>query len=100
MNQGPDQIPTKQIGELLEMVSTKVPKLMSEMLAILYSEEAGTRLGKSIGIFYKELVNAGIPPEEAMAMTRDYMNYVKDLAADMVPKNMKTHLSGHDYSPS
>lgn len=100
MNQGPDQIPTKQIGELLEMVSAKVPKLMSELLAILYSEEAGTRLGKSIGIFYKELVSAGIPPEEAMAMTRDYMNYIKNLAVDMVPKNRDAQPSGHDYSPS
>lgn len=99
MSQGPEQIPTKEIGELLEMVSAKVPKLLSDLLAILYSEEAGTRLGKSIGIFYKELINSGIPPEEAMSMTRDYMNYVKNLATDIVPKNIvNNNHPGQDHS--
>lgn len=74
------QIPTKEIGELLEIVSARVPALLKELLATLYSEEAGTNLGKSIGIFYKQLLDAGIPADEALKMTKDYMN--------MVPKSI------------
>lgn len=80
-------IPTKEIGELLEIVSAKVPKLLRDLLGTLYSEEAGTSVGKAVGAFYMELVNAGIPAEEALSMTKDYMNYVKSIATEMVPTN-------------
>jgi hypothetical protein len=84
-------IPTKEIGELLEIVSAKAPKLISDLLGTLYSEEAGTRIGKAVGNFYKELQNSGIPAEEALRMTKDYMNYVKSVATEMVPKNISTN---------
>lgn len=75
-----NEIPTKEIGELLEGVSQKVPKLVNELLRTLYSEEAGTQMGKAVGNFYKELVDNGIAPEEALVMTKDYMNTLKSLA--------------------
>lgn len=87
-NYNPHSIPTKEIGELLEIVSAKAPQLVSDLLGTLYSEQAGTKIGKAVGSFYKELVNAGIPASEALAMTKDYMNQVKSIASEMVPKNV------------
>lgn len=96
-----NNIPTKEIGELLEIVSAKVPKLVGDLLGTLYSEEAGSRIGKAVGSFYKELVNAGIPANEALQMTKDYMNQVKAVAAEMVPKNIVNNnkVIGSDYKP-
>lgn len=76
-------IPTKEIGELLEVVSQKVPKLVNELLRTLYSEEAGSQMGKAVGSFYKELVDNGIAPDEALAMAKDYMNTLKAVATNM-----------------
>ena len=99
-NHNPNQIPTKEIGELLEIVSAKVPKLVNDLLSTLYSEEAGSRIGKAVGSFYKELMNSGIPPQEALSMTRDYMNYVKSAASDMVPKNIVNNNMGNETTRS
>lgn len=91
-----NQIPTKEIGELLEIVSSKVPKLLSELLGTLYSEQAGASIGKAVGTFYTELVNAGIPAEEALKMTKDYMNYVKSIATEIVPSKNVSYSYSND----
>ncbi len=70
----------KELSEVLEVVSTKVPKLVTELLKTLYSEEAGSQMGKAVGKFYKELVDSGIPEAEALKMAKDYMDTVKSLA--------------------
>lgn len=82
------QIPTKEIGELLEIVSARVPKFLNDLLGTLYSAEAGAKVGKAVGAFYTELKNSGIPSDEALKMTKDYMNYVKSVAAELIPKNI------------
>ena len=89
-------IPTKEIGELLEIVSQKVPKLVNDLLGTLYSEDAGARMGKAVGTFYKQLLDSGIPPEEALKMTKDYMNTVKSIATGLVPQNITTNNMSHD----
>lgn len=96
MSQSNSNIPTKEIGEILEIVSAKVPKLLKELLGTLYSEEAGTSIGKAVGTFYMELKNAGIPADEALKMTKDYMNYVKSIATEMVPPKNATYVSTKD----
>jgi hypothetical protein len=78
-------------------VSAKVPKLVNDLMGTLYSEEAGSRVGKAVGTFYKELVSAGIPADEALQMTKDYMNQVKSVATGMVPKNI---VNNNAYDPS
>ncbi|MCS7458916.1 hypothetical protein N0M98_02075 [Paenibacillus doosanensis] len=86
-----NNIPTKEIGELLEIISGKAPKLVTDLLSALYSEEAGARMGKAVGTFYKELMEAGIPADEALKMSKDYMNTVKSIAAELIPKNIVNH---------
>jgi hypothetical protein len=77
-----DGIPTKEIGELLDEVSNKVPKLIHGLLESLYSAEAGKRMGQAVGNLYKELIEAGIPQEEALKMAKDFMLSLKDISGN------------------
>lgn len=81
-----NKIPTKEIGELLDDVSTKIPKLIQGIFGSLYSSEAGKNMGQAVGNFYRELVDSGIPAEEALKMAQEYMLSLKDLS-----KNISIH---------
>ena len=76
-------IPVKEIGALLDEVSGKVPKLITGLLDTIYSAEAGQKMGKSVGNLYKELVDSGIPQEEAIKMAKDYMLSMKYMVGNM-----------------
>jgi hypothetical protein len=68
----------EQLSEVLETVTAKVPNLIRETMNSLYSPESGANMGKAVGSFYKELVEAGIPQDEALQMAKDYMLSLKD----------------------
>ena len=74
-----NDIPVKEIGELLDEVTTKVPKLISSLISTLYSAEAGKSMGQAVGNLYKELIEAGIPNEDALQMAKDYIQTLKGL---------------------
>lgn len=71
----------KDVGELLTVVTDKVPELVGKLLHTLYSEAAAKEMGKAVGSLYKELVASGIPNETALKMTSDYMFSLKDLTS-------------------
>ena len=75
----PDDIPVDDIKELLDAVAEKVPNLIRELTATLYSEETAGNLGKAAGRFYQELVEAGIPAEEALEMTKSYIGSLQSM---------------------
>lgn len=75
-------IPVKEIGELLDEVSGKVPKLITGLIDTIYSAESGKKMGQSVGNLYKELIDCGIPQEEAIKMAKDYMLSIKDIAGN------------------
>ena len=58
-----NEIPTKEIGELLDEVSTKIPKLLTSLMDTLYSAEAGNG-GIRGGL--NELVNVESQGREAV----------------------------------
>ncbi len=66
-------IPTKEIGELLDVVSSKLPNLIKEIHGTIFSEEGASQLGKAVAAFYKNLLEAGMSQEDAVKLTRDYM---------------------------
>jgi hypothetical protein len=70
----------KEIGEILEAVSATVPDLLMKLWRILYSKESAQEMGQAVGSLYKELVEAGIPKENALKMTSDYMFSLKEMA--------------------
>lgn len=74
-----ENIPVKEISELLDSVSTKLPDLIRNLLRTVYSPEAGSETGKAVGALYKELIAAGMPQEVAVKMASDYMFSLKDV---------------------
>lgn len=89
-------IPVKEITELLDAVGQKVPKLISDLLGTLFSEQAGTQLGKSVGLFYRELVNNGIPEAEALAMAKAYMSSLANALSSIGVHGGSKHEHGED----
>ncbi|RAL25872.1 hypothetical protein [Thermoflavimicrobium daqui] len=74
-----DHIPVKEISELLEISTQKLPELIRQIMKTFYSPEAASEMGKAVGSLYKELVHAGIPQDIAIKMAHDYMVSLKDL---------------------
>ena len=73
----------KKVGQILEEVTDKVPKLISSLINTVYSPEAGTSMGQAVGNLYKELVASGIPQEDAIKMAKDFMLSIKDFTSNM-----------------
>ena len=72
----------KEIGDILTEVSDKIPKMIGGIMSQFYSPEAGKNMGQAVGNFYKELIAAGIPEEEAKEMAKDYMISIKKIFND------------------
>lgn len=83
----PSDIPVKEIGELLDEVSGRVPKLINGLMDAMFSAEAGKKMGQAVGNLYKELVESGIPQEDALKMAKDYMLALKDIAGNATKNN-------------
>lgn len=73
------EIPVKEIGQLLDEVSTKIPKLLEGINQVVYSPDVGSKAGKAVGTFYKELIDSGLSPEVAMKLTEKYMFSLNDI---------------------
>lgn len=74
-------VPVKEIGELLDMMSNKLPGLIKELYEILYSEEGVVTMSKALATFYKNLLDAGMDKNEAMSLTREYLSTLKSLTS-------------------
>ncbi|MEW5826646.1 MAG: hypothetical protein AB1778_07420 [Candidatus Bipolaricaulota bacterium] len=68
-----------EVREVLSVVSTQVPGLLRGLRDVLYSAESAESMAAAVATFYKKLVDAGIPREDAMDMTRGYMINLRDL---------------------
>jgi len=78
-----DDIPSpEKIGQLLDVVSERVPKLLRDISDVLYGEGRAKQYAVSVATFYKELKASGMTDKEAFALTKDYM------AALSLPKSM------------
>ena len=63
----------KEIAEMMDMVSDKIPTLIRGVLDSLFSPEAAANIGKSVAVFRKSLIEGGIGESEAQEMTREYL---------------------------
>jgi hypothetical protein len=69
-----DKEDVEELREVLSVVSQQVPNLIKSIVASIFSEQAGTDMGKAVGAFYKGLKDAGIPEETAVKMTEGYIS--------------------------
>jgi hypothetical protein len=63
----------EELKEILSTVSTEIPGLIKNIIASVFSEEAGRSMGKAAAAFYEELKESGMPDDVALKMTQDYM---------------------------
>ena len=63
----------EEISGLLAAVSKELPGLVKGILDAFFSPEAAAEMGKSVATFYKTLKEGGIPEEQALVMTKDYL---------------------------
>jgi hypothetical protein len=63
----------EEISGLLAAVSKELPGLVKGILDSFFSPEAAAEMGKSVATFYKTLKEGGIPEEQALVMTKDYL---------------------------
>jgi hypothetical protein len=89
-------IPVKEIGELLDEVSTKIPRLLEGIQKCYYSVENGANAGKSIGAFYKELLEAGMAEDVALRLTERFMVSIKDFT-DLGGRHKDESDKGNDH---
>lgn len=74
MNERRHEIPKpEEISAILAAVSKEIPGLVKGILDTFFSPEAAADVGKAVATFYKNLKEGGIPEEQALAMTKDYL---------------------------
>lgn len=64
----------KELKEILNTVSTEIPKLLESIGKVFSNPENANQIGKAVAQFYKELVAAGMSPQQAYELTKEYMS--------------------------
>jgi len=64
----------EEVAEIFETLSTQIPNMIRGVLDSLFSPQSAANMGKAVAEFYKNLKEGGIPEEEALAMTKDYLS--------------------------
>ena len=74
MSERKNDIPKpEEISGILAAVSKELPGLVKGILDSFFSPEAAADMGKSVATFYKTLKEGGIPEDQALLMTKDYL---------------------------
>ncbi len=74
-----DKHDAEEVREILDVVSDRIPALLKGLRDVLYSKEAAENMANAVATFYKKLVEAGIPKEDARDMARGYMINLRDV---------------------
>ncbi|ALV63379.1 hypothetical protein ADU37_CDS16800 [Thermococcus sp. 2319x1] len=93
-----DEEDIKELQQVLGTVSEHLPKIMDsifgpikDLLNDAYDPERAEKFGKNVASFYKELVGAGMDPDKAFELTKEYMesmNVIKTLVAAFMKERM------------
>ncbi|MCL4332165.1 MAG: hypothetical protein M1162_01420 [Candidatus Thermoplasmatota archaeon] len=63
----------RDLKEVLEVVGEKVPPLLSKLLNSVMNKENAEEYAKQVSTFYRELKESGMDEENAMKLTRSFM---------------------------
>ncbi|MFQ6107738.1 MAG: hypothetical protein ACE5QF_09195 [Thermoplasmata archaeon] len=64
----------EEVKEILEVVSEKIPALLSSLTDVLYGKEQATKYAQAVAGFYKALKESGMTDEQAFELTQAYMS--------------------------
>lgn len=77
---GPD-MSADDIKDILDVVAKKVPDLLEKLSDILYSKDNAVKYGDAVATFYTRLLEAGMEPDQAFALTEKYMSSLSPMSA-------------------
>ena len=75
-----EKMDPKEIAEIMDTVSTRIPTLIKGVMESFYSPEAAAQMGRAVAEFRRTLIEGGIPEQEAMEMTKGYMSTLTNLS--------------------
>jgi hypothetical protein len=78
-----EKMDPKDIAELMDSISTKIPTLIKGVMESFYSPETAAQMGRAVAEFRKSLLDGGIPEGEAIEMTKQYMSTLTNLSKVM-----------------
>jgi len=86
----------KEIAEIMDSVSTRIPTLIKGVMDSFYSPEAAAQMGRAVAEFRRTLLEGGIPEQEAMEMTKQYMSTLTNLSSVMRSAEGRVHSNRED----
>lgn len=87
-----EKMDAKEIAEIMDTVSTRIPTLIKGVMESFYSPEAAAQMGRAVAEFRRTLVEGGIPEQEAMEMTKQYMSTLTNLSGVMRSAEGRGHI--------
>jgi hypothetical protein len=81
----------EEISGILAAVSKELPGLVKGILNALFSPEAAADMGNAVATFYKTLKEGGIPEEQALSMTKDYLGTLTKWSETLKGMNLGKH---------
>ena len=64
----------KEMIEIFEFVSSRIPELLNSLTDVLYGQEQAGKYGTAIAGFYKAMKESGMTEEQAYELTQQYMS--------------------------
>ncbi|MBI5001111.1 MAG: hypothetical protein HZB92_06250 [Euryarchaeota archaeon] len=64
----------KEVKEILEVVSEKIPALLNSLTDVLYGKDSAAKYGMAVAGFYKTLKDSGMTDAQAYELTKQYMS--------------------------
>ena len=86
----------EEISAILASVSKEIPGLVKGILNSFFSPEAAADVGKAVAAFYKNLKEGGIPEEQALAMTKDYLGTLTKWSEALKGMGPKVNVHGRE----
>ena len=68
-----EKVDAKEVKEILEVVTTEIPKLLESITNAIYDEKNAESFGKAVAEFFKQMKAAGMDDKQAYELTQKYM---------------------------
>ena len=87
-----EKMDPKEIAEMLDSISTKIPTMIKGVMESFYSPETATQMGRAVAEFRKALIEGGIPEADAMEMTKQYLSTLTNISSAMRSHEGHSHM--------
>ena len=64
----------KEMKEMIDLFSEKVPALLNSLTDVLYGKTSAEKYGQAVANFYRTLKDSGMTDEQAFRLTEQYMS--------------------------